>query len=183
MSRPVLPDTENAQATILVVDDTEPNRLLCLALFKGSYRVLLADSGRKCLEIARNEHPDLILLDVMMPGMDGYETARGLKNDPALCDTPFIFMTGLTDNESQVKGLELGAVDFVTKPFNFTILGQRVENTLERERMRQAAVHRELDLARALAAQQELSNTLLRKKIGKPRCFVHLLVFLLIMTI
>lgn len=160
MTRPVLQDEDNAQSTILVVDDTETNRQLCWALFQDDYRVLLAGSGKEGLEIARREHPDLILLDIMMPGMDGYETAQHLQNDPDLCNTPFIFMTALTDNASQVKGLELGAVDFITKPFHFTIMAQRVKNTLERESKRKAAVQRERVLAKELADQQGLSNTL-----------------------
>ncbi len=160
MPPPALVDEERVTATILVVDDTKTNRLLCLALFQGEYRVLLASSGREGLELAQRETPDLILLDIMMPGMDGYETARYLQRDPELCKVPVVFITALSDNESQVKGLELGAVDFITKPFNATILRHRVGNILERERMRQVAVRRELVLKQALAIQQALSNTL-----------------------
>lgn len=159
MTLPLLAETK-ITPTILVVDDSKANRLLCLALFKENYRVLMAESGKEGLEFAQREHPDLILLDIMMPEMDGYEMARHLQKDPVLCKTPFIFMTALTDNGSQVQGLELGAADFITKPFNLTILRHRVENILERELMRQDAIRREQILANALATQEVLSNTL-----------------------
>jgi sigma-B regulation protein RsbU (phosphoserine phosphatase) len=95
-----------------------------------------------------------------MPEMDGYATASHLQRDPELRNIPLVFITALTDNDSQVKGLELGALDFITKPFNARILRHRIGNILDRESLRKSAVRREQVLAKALADQQVLSNTL-----------------------
>jgi signal transduction histidine kinase len=106
-------------ATLLIVDDI-PENISVLFNFLNSYgfELLIAENGEDALETAQNEQPDLILLDVIMPGgIDGFETCRQLKNNPQTQDIPVIFMTALSDLLDKVKGFELGAVDYVTKPF------------------------------------------------------------------
>ena len=117
--------------TLLAVDDTADNLTLLNALLSGPYKVKLANSGEKALKIAAaSPAPDLILLDIMMPGMDGYEVCRQLKQQPATRDIPVIFLTARTDAESERAGLEAGAVDYVTKPFNPPVLLARVRTHL-----------------------------------------------------
>ncbi len=127
-------------ATILVVDD-EPNNLEILSeIFKDEYRVLVAQNGAKALEICTSDtQPDLVLLDVMMPNMDGFEVTRRLREHPNSQHIPVIFITGLADKEARVKGLDLGAVDFVTKPIDADILKVRVRNF-----MRYVELHKKL---------------------------------------
>lgn len=120
---------ENEKPTILIVDDTPDNLMLLSQLFKGEYRVKIAHNGKKALSICQSETPpDLILLDIMMPDMDGFEVAQELRNHPTSQQIPVIFVTALTDDASRSKGMELGAVDFVTKPINPDLLRVRVKN-------------------------------------------------------
>jgi len=113
--------------TILVVDDTPDNLTLMSNLLKDDYRVKIATSGESALRIATaNVAPNLILLDVMMPGMDGYEVCARLKADPKTMHIPVIFLTARTEMEDEQKGLELGAVDYITKPVNPPIVLARV---------------------------------------------------------
>jgi len=117
---------------ILVVDDTADNLTLMAGLLKDRYRVSLANSGEKALKFARDgEPPDLILLDIMMPGMSGTDVCTALKSDAATRDIPVIFLTSLSATEDERRGLELGAVDFITKPVNPPIVLARVETHLK----------------------------------------------------
>jgi putative two-component system response regulator len=117
--------------TVLVVDDTPDNLSLMSGLLKDNYKVKVANSGEKALKIATTAPPpDLILLDIMMPGMDGYEVCRLLKHDPATMDIPVIFLTAKAEVEDERKGLELGAVDYITKPISPPIVLARVANHL-----------------------------------------------------
>lgn len=120
-----------AMPTVLVVDDTPDNLSLMSGLLRDRYRVKVANSGERALKIVQAAPPpDLVLLDIMMPGMDGYEVCRRLKQDAATRDIPVIFLTALTGTEDERKGLELGAVDYVTKPISPPILLARVKNHL-----------------------------------------------------
>ena len=117
--------------TVLIVDDTPDNITLIHDLLKDNYRTKVAVSGAKALEIARSsEPPDLILLDVMMPGMDGYEVARRLGTDAATAGIPVIFITARTRVEDEERGFQLGAVDYITKPISPPILKARVKTQL-----------------------------------------------------
>ena len=103
---------------VLMVDDNPTNLQVLQATLEGQgYRLLAARDGPSALAVAAKAAPDLILLDIMMPGMDGYEVCRRLKSDPATCDIPVIFLSALEQTEDKVKGLQLGAVDYITKPF------------------------------------------------------------------
>jgi CheY-like chemotaxis protein/nitrogen-specific signal transduction histidine kinase len=120
-----------ARATILVVDDTPDNLTLMSNLLKDTYKVKIANSGEKALKIAASDSPpDLILLDIMMPGMDGYEVCERLKKNPETADIPVIFLTAKGETRDQKDGLELGAVDYITKPINPPIVLARVKNHL-----------------------------------------------------
>ncbi|WP_077037379.1 two-component system response regulator [Pelomonas sp. KK5] len=118
--------------TVLVVDDTPDNLALMAGLLKDLYRVRLANSGPKALQFAADaQSADLILLDVMMPGMNGFEVCERLKADAALRHIPVIFLTAMSATEDETQGLALGAVDFITKPVNPPIVLARVQTHLQ----------------------------------------------------
>lgn len=116
-------------ARVLVVDDIWPNiKMLEAHLRSQYYEVLTAASGPEALEKAKNESPDIILLDVMMPGMDGFETCKRLKSNPLLSHIPVVMVTALTDAQDKVRGLEVGADDFLSKPVDNVALMARVRS-------------------------------------------------------
>ncbi|MGY0194412.1 HD domain-containing phosphohydrolase [Leptothrix sp. BB-4] len=117
--------------TVLVVDDSPPVLALIGDLLRGSHRIRVAPSGARALEIARAEPPDLILLDILMPELDGYEICRRLKTDAALREVPVIFLTALDDIDDEARGLELGAVDYIAKPIVPALLRARVRTHLQ----------------------------------------------------
>ena len=114
--------------TVLVVDDTPDNLSLMSGLLKGAYKVKVASSGAKALQIATENPPDLILLDVLMPGMDGREVCTRLKDDPRTAQVPVIFLTSNNEEGDEELGLTLGAVDYITKPFSVPITLARIRN-------------------------------------------------------
>ncbi|MBF0117697.1 MAG: hybrid sensor histidine kinase/response regulator [Desulfobacterales bacterium] len=110
---------EIKDSTILIVDDSpEVIGVLFNYLSNFDFKILIAQSGQDAIDIARGRKPDLILLDVIMPGMDGFETCKILKKDDATKDIPVLFLTGLTDTSDKIKGFEVGGLDYITKPFN-----------------------------------------------------------------
>lgn len=141
---------------ILVVDDVVTNvQLLAQALEPAGYEILVAQNGRDALRIAERAQPGLILMDVMMPGLDGVATCRLLKQNPELADIPVIFITALDERESVVKGFTAGGVDYIVKPFHPEEVLRRVENHLN--------LHR---LARSL----EQSNRELKLRLAELEC-------------
>ena len=126
----------NTTGPILIVDDTEANIDILVETLGQEYEVSVALSGPEALESISEEVPELILLDVMMPEMDGYEVCRRLKTDERTADVPVIFITALSEAADEAKGLELGAIDYITKPINPAIVKARVKNHLE---LREAA--------------------------------------------
>lgn len=121
----------NDQATLLIVDDEKHNRTLLLELLKDNYQIIFAKNGRQALELAAAHRPDLILLDVLMPEMDGYQTINALKADEASRDIPVIFISALDSADDEAQGLELGAADYITKPFHPSIVRARIRNHLQ----------------------------------------------------
>jgi len=120
------------QPLVLIVDDVAKNlQLLGNILKKENYRIAAASNGKQAVAIAINTSPDLILLDVMMPEMDGFEACSKLKNIPQTKDIPIIFLTAKVETEDIIKGFKVGAVDYVTKPFNSYELLARVKTHLE----------------------------------------------------
>ena len=119
-------------ATILVVDDTPDNLMLMADMLKDRYRVKAANSGETALRVLQNNPlPDLILLDIMMPGLSGHEVARQLQQDLRTRDIPIIFLTALASMENEIQGLELGAVDYITKPISPPLVLARVQTQLK----------------------------------------------------
>ena len=117
--------------TILLVDDAPANIQIANSILKDTYKIRIATSGAKALELARvDPFPDLILLDVMMPEMDGYEVCSRLKDDPQTRDIPVIFLTGQTETEDETRGFEVGAVDYIHKPFSPAVVMARVQTHL-----------------------------------------------------
>jgi len=121
----------NPTFTLLIVDDEKQNRALLTELLQEDYRIILAKDGRQALDRAREHNPDLILLDVLMPEMDGYTVIRELKNDDRTRNIPVIFITALDSAGDEERGLELGAVDYISKPFTPAIVRVRIRNHLQ----------------------------------------------------
>ena len=123
--------------TILVVDDVPDSLLLLSLVLKDEYNVKAANSGETALHIAQSEpQPDLIMLDIMMPGMDGYKVCRLLKANAGTRDIPIIFLTSLADNDDETLGLELGAVDYITKPVRASIILARIRSHLQLKKLK-----------------------------------------------
>jgi putative two-component system response regulator len=156
-------DLPARMATILVVDDTPANLGLMASLLHTDYRVKLANSGERALEIARQEAPDLVLLDVMMPGMDGYEVCRRLRQEPTTSQVPIIFVTAMNQPEDEARGLACGAVDFIHKPISPPIVRARVHTHLQlkawQDHLRNRGDDLEAELRRRLDEVERLRDT------------------------
>ena len=136
---------DQANITILIVDDTAANlQVLTSIVTTEGYSILLAQSGEEALRVANEYHPDIILLDVMMSKMDGFDVCRQLKANPSTAPIPVIFVTARTDVEAVEKGFDVGGDDYVSKPFNDRVLLARLKNHVERyQRERELALNRE----------------------------------------
>ncbi len=121
---------ELSDCTVLVVDDTETNVDILVDALGEIYDVSVAMDGRAALEAVEEEPPDLILLDIMMPEIDGYEACQKLKADERYAKIPIIFLTALTEIENKTKGFQMGAVDYITKPFEISEVQARVKTHL-----------------------------------------------------
>ena len=124
------PAAETVRPRLLVVDDQPVNIQVIYQAFSADHQVLMATSGEQALLVCAAQQPDLVLLDVMMPGLDGYEVCQRLKADPVTRDIPVIFVTGNNDAQSETHGLAVGAVDFITKPINPLVVRARVKTHL-----------------------------------------------------
>jgi len=144
-------DVSNQENTILVVDDTPTNlQVLFDLLSEQSYRVAIAKNGETALQRLETFQPNLILLDVMMPGIDGFETCQRLKANPNTRDIPVIFMTALSDSVDKVKGLRLGAVDYITKPIQHEEVLARIQVHLQLRNTTRTLEQRTADLDRVV---------------------------------
>lgn len=119
-----------SESNVLVVDDTEVNVDILVNALANDYEVIVAMSGEEALEVMAEEVPDLVLLDIVMPGLDGYEICRLMKKSERLAKVPVIFLTSLSEVENKTKGFELGAVDYITKPFETLEVKARVKTHL-----------------------------------------------------
>ncbi|MBN1968773.1 MAG: response regulator [Candidatus Delongbacteria bacterium] len=142
----------NKKARILIVDDVTNNiQVLGQMLKEFRYNINIANNGVQALEVLSKTMPDLILLDVMMPEMDGYETIKHIRSNEKYRDIPVIFLTAKSEPEDVAKGFELGAVDYVTKPFNAIELMARVKNHLELKEAREIKSKiRQIEMYRAM---------------------------------
>ncbi|MEW6502122.1 MAG: response regulator [Thermodesulfobacteriota bacterium] len=142
-----------SQCSVLLVDDTVENVDILIGVMGDFYEMMVATDGRSALEIAQNGAPDLILLDIMMPGMDGYEVCRRLKESESTREIPVIFLTAMAETADKTRGFRLGAVDYITKPFDVEEVRARVKT------------HLSLRLARQeLARQNELLEERVRER-------------------
>lgn len=160
-------DTQNSK--ILIVDDTPTNlEILSNTLIDANYQVAVALNGESAIAQVKYKPPQLILLDVMMPGIDGFETCTRLKSDPETKEIPIIFMTALTDTKHKVKGLNLGAVDYITKPFQQEEVLARVQVHLQlyqlNRNLEQQVALRTTELTQALANLQQTQLQLIQSE-------------------
>ncbi len=147
----------NETDRILIVDDNPLNlKMLDIILRNENYKTFKAENGFKAMELAKNEMPDLIFLDIMMPEIDGYEVCRKLKSDPKTEEIPIIFLTSKTDTEGIVKGFELGAADYVTRPFNRVELLARLRTHLALKKSRDRVI--ELERRNSILAMITTTN-------------------------
>jgi two-component system sensor histidine kinase ChiS len=152
--------SNNEAEAILLVDDNPTNLQLLFETLDGrGYKLLIAKDGKTALSIARKAGPNLILLDIMMPEIDGYEVCRQLKADPVTAEIPVIFLSALTDTKDKVQGLDLGAVDYVTKPFQPDEVIARVNTHLTVYRLKKALDQKNKELQEA--------NELLEERVKK----------------
>ena len=159
-----------AKRTILIVDDIVGNiRVLLQTLLREGYKVLVAENGEKALNQAKLALPDLILLDVLMPGMNGFETCKALKKEESTCNIPVIFMTALNEEVNIEEGLAVGAVDYITKPIRYGELLARVKTHLTNQvlhnelealntQLEQKVAERTYELQQALHSLEQLKN-------------------------
>jgi diguanylate cyclase (GGDEF)-like protein len=117
--------------SVLIVDDEKANIIALTMILGADYTVYAAKNGEDALAIAKEHLPDVILLDILMPDMDGYEVLTALKADENTCEIPAIFVTGLTDSEEEERGLSIGAADYISKPFRPAIIKLRVKNQIQ----------------------------------------------------
>ena len=141
---------DGRRSRILIVDDAPLHVEALVAALEECHELFFALSGPEGLRLASLHQPDLILLDILMPGMDGFEACRRLRGTLALTDVPVIFITALEGEEEEMRGLELGAVDYIQKPVNPFLVRMRVDNQLELKRQRDALKQRTLELEAAL---------------------------------
>jgi sigma-B regulation protein RsbU (phosphoserine phosphatase) len=152
----------DAASTLLLVDDNPVNLQVLLRTLDGrGYRLLVAKDGRTAIEIARQAQPDLVLLDVLMPEVGGFEVCRTLKADPRLRDSPVIFLSALGDVSDKVAGLSLGAVDYITKPIQPEEVIARVDVHLNRHRLERELRHANHRLDRELAGAADMQRLIL----------------------
>ncbi len=120
---------QDERPKILIVDDEPTNLQVLRQVLHEDYRLLFARDGEKALQLSRDEHPNLILLDVMMPGLTGLETCQRLKAEPATRAIPVIFVTALSDASDESAGFEAGGVDYITKPISPAVVRARIRTT------------------------------------------------------
>ena len=155
------------QSTILIVDDNPENLTVLGELLCERYSVRAANSGARALQLAmQTPLPDLILLDIMMPGMSGYEVLERLQDTPKLRDIPVIFTTAMNAEEDEQRGIALGAVDYITKPLKPTIVLARVQAHLElklaRDRLQQVNESLEVEIARRMRENLNIQDVTIR---------------------
>jgi PAS domain S-box-containing protein len=159
-------DLSTVERNILVVDDTPANLRLLARLLSTDYTVRLALTGELALKSIHNQLPDLILLDIRMPEMSGYEVCRQLKADPATCDIPIIFLSALHDAADKVKGFEVGGVDYITKPFQGEEVSARVRHQLHLRRLQQQLQTQQREL---LTQNQHLQREICDRQAAETR--------------
>jgi phosphoserine phosphatase RsbU/P len=159
----------NAEAkTVLLVDDAPANLQVVNSILKSTYKIRIATSGEKALKIAQQSPaPDLILLDVMMPEMDGYEVCSRLKSGADTRDIPVIFLTGQTETDDETKGFEVGAVDYIHKPFSPAVVKARVHTHLVLRGIREQLASQLLTIQHELETARQIQLSILPREIPR----------------
>jgi sigma-B regulation protein RsbU (phosphoserine phosphatase) len=158
-------------ATILIVDDSPVNLQVLLRILEGSgHRILVATSGKSALDIVARARPDMLLLDVMMPEMDGFDVCRTIKADPAVNDIVIIFLSALGEVADKVAGLELGAADYVTKPIQAEEVLARVSNHLKQQQLEREVRQNRDALDRELSSAAEMQRMILPPQLPDIGC-------------
>jgi len=155
-----------AEKTVLLVDDAPANIQVVNSILKNTYKIRVATSGEKALKIAnQSPAPDLILLDVMMPEMDGYEVCSRLKSVPGTRDIPVIFLTGQTETDDETKGFEVGAVDYIHKPFSPAVVKARVHTHLVLRGIREQLASQLLTMQHEMETARQIQLSILPREI------------------
>lgn len=154
----IQPESEQSLNRILIVDDNPTNLRVLFEYLSGDqgYKIFIAKNGREALERTANAKPDIILLDILMPEIDGYETCRRLKEEEETRDIPIIFLTAFADAENKIKAFNSGAVDFIVKPFNQEEVLARIKTHLTISRQKRELEKKNSELARANASKDKL---------------------------
>jgi DNA-binding response OmpR family regulator len=148
----------------LIVDDDPINLKVMQGILKEpGYRLLVAKNGERALYQVEQQLPDLILLDVLMPGLDGFETCQQLKLNPDSANLPVIFMTALYDIESKVRGFEVGGVDYITKPFHRAEVLARVKTHLRIHQLQQELEARNAELQATVTRLEQVTSVITHK--------------------
>lgn len=168
---------------ILIVDDVQSNVLLLKALLgREGFNIVFAMNGTEALEVVKKERPDLLLLDVMMPDMDGFEVAGRLKVEPEYAEIPIIFLTALNDSASVVKGFQLGASDFISKPFRREELLIRVQHQLLLVESRRIILRQTEELRKTIEGRDKLYSVIAHD-LRSPMASMKMLCNMIMMTI
>lgn len=173
-------ETNPVDYKILIVDDVLSNVLLLKALLKTEhYQVVTANDGNHALEMVATEMPDLILLDVMMPGISGFEVSQRLKSTPQYCEIPILFLTALNSHEDIVKGFQLGANDFITKPFNKNELLIRISHQISLIAAKRIILKQTEELRQIILGRDKLYSVIahdLRGPLGSIKMVLNMLI-------
>jgi len=158
----------NGKKTVLLVDDAPENIQVVNSILKDIYKIRIATNGAKALELAKADPlPDLVLLDVMMPGLDGYEVCKRLKSDPVTREIPVIFLTGQTEVEDETRGFDAGAVDYIHKPFSPAVVKVRVQTHLVLRGIREQLAQQLLTIQKELETARQIQMSILPSGIPK----------------
>src|SRR6267154_807396 len=161
-------DEAPEKRTVLVVDDAPANIQIVHAILKDDYKIRVATSGAKALDLVKlKPFPDLVLLDVVMPDMDGYEVCGILKATPESRDIPVIFLTGKTEADDETKGFDLGAVDYIHKPFSPAVVTARVHTHLVLRGIREQLASQLLVIRREMETAREIQLSILPRTMPK----------------
>ena len=166
--------TEELNTTILIVDDNQINiKLVVSVLKKYNFNILLSLDGENCLKQAIEKNPDIILLDILMPGIDGFETCKRLKANPQTRDIPVIFMTALSGTQDKITGFELGAVDYITKPIKIDEVLARVKVHIQLRELTKKFKKKNLllqeEIQQRITAEAKLQETLQELKVAQKK--------------
>ena len=173
-------EVNNPDYTILIVDDVDANVLLLkLLISKAGYKTMTAFNGRDALDAVEKQKPDLILLDIMMPIMDGHEVAKKLKEKPEYADIPIIFLSALNSTEDIIQGFRFGAADYVSKPFNKDELLTRINHQISLIEAKRIITRQTEELRRTILGRDKLYSVIahdLRAPIASIRMVMEVLI-------